>query len=97
MTAFDDLVRAIVRDELAKAKPANDGDEHVTVAQYAARYAISERTVRDAIRDNRLPSIRIGRAVRVPPHVRIAARAAPSANPTADRARLRLLRGARVG
>jgi excisionase family DNA binding protein len=81
------MIRAIVRDELAKAKPpANDG-EHLTVAAYAARLSISERTVRDAIRDGRLDHARIGRAVRIPAGAKIA----PRVDAVTQRARLALL------
>jgi excisionase family DNA binding protein len=68
---IEDLIRAVVREELAKAKPANDSNEHLTVATYAARLSISERTVRDAIRESRLEHVRIGRSVRIPAGAKI--------------------------
>jgi excisionase family DNA binding protein len=81
-----ELVRQVVREELAQARPANDGD-HLTVAAYAARLSISERTVRDAIREGRLEHARIGRAVRIP----AAAKIAPRVDAATQRARLALL------
>lgn len=81
------FVASVVRDELAKAKPANDA--HLTVAQYAQRYSISERTVRDAIRDRRLEHVRIGRSVRVPASAQIA----PRIDEVTQRARLMLMKG----
>lgn len=87
------FIAAAVRDELARIKPANDVD-HLTVAAYARRYSISERTVRDAIRDARLEHVRIGRSVRVVANAEIRTRRSGS-NAT-QRARMRLLRGGRV-
>lgn len=58
------IIREVVREELAAAKPAEP--EHVTVASYAARHSMGVSTVRQAIREHRLPSIKIGRAVRIP-------------------------------
>lgn len=80
------FIAAAVRDELAKARPANDVD-HLTVAAYARRYSISERTVRDAIRDQRLEHVRIGRSVRIPAQAQISARV----DVVTGRARLKLL------
>jgi excisionase family DNA binding protein len=57
------LIREVVRQELDHRAPDRD---HLTVAEYADRYSVSPTTVRAAIRDGRLPAIRIGRAVRVP-------------------------------
>lgn len=87
MTDIETIVRQIVRDELAKAKPANDEPGHLTVAAYAARLSISERTVRDAIKDGRLEHVRIGRAVRIPAIARIE----PRTDLATKRARLALL------
>lgn len=58
------LIRDIVREELAAAKPAVE-PEHVTVAVYAAKHSLGVSTVRQAIREKRLPATKIGRAVRV--------------------------------
>ncbi len=35
MSDLERIIRALVRDELAKVKPANDTPEHLTVAEYA--------------------------------------------------------------
>lgn len=84
-----ETIRAIVREELAKATPANDGAP-LTVAEYAAHWKVSQSTVRAALRENRLTAIRIGRSVRVSATERIA----PAANDKAtERAMLRLLGG----
>lgn len=87
------LVKAL-RDELASAaaSPAAAEPQYVTVAEYARTRSISERTVREAIRDGRLPSIRFGRAVRIPSSARIERRAAVTDDVT-ERARLVLLGG----
>jgi len=54
--------------ETAGAAPV---PELVTVADYARARSISESTVRAAIRDGRLPAVKIGRAVRVRAHAQI--------------------------
>lgn len=68
MSELEEMIRRIVRDELAKAKPANDDQAPalITVDEYARARSISESTVRIAIREKRLESKRIGRAVRIP-------------------------------
>ncbi len=68
--------------------------EHVTIAAWARSKSISVSTVRAAIRDGRLPSIRIGRAVRVPADAAIAPRA--TAERPAERA-LKILAGGPAG
>lgn len=88
------FVSEIVRDELAKSR-AVEPAAHLTVAEYAFRWSLSETTVRAAVRDGRLAHERIGRAVRIPADARIARRERASGAPR-DRARLRLL-GGRVG
>lgn len=91
MSNIDDHVRAIVRDELAKALAARAAvTEHVTVAEYAKRWSLSTSTVRAAIRDGRLPVKRIGRAVRVDAEAEI------GATKRVDNTRMRLLRGGSV-
>ena len=87
MSDLEQLIRKIVRDELAKAKPANDAaPEYVTALEYARARSISERTVRDAIRDGRLEHVRIGRAVRIPAGATIG----PRVDAVTERARLAL-------
>lgn len=85
---LEDQIRAIVRDELAKAKPP-PAEALVTVAEYARRRAISVSTVRAAVADKRLAVTRIGRAVRIAPTAAIAKRAPESAN---ARAVLKMMR-----
>jgi excisionase family DNA binding protein len=67
MTTFEqslvDLVRRVVREELASERPSRA--ELVTVQAFAAAHSISASTVRAAIRDGRLPAVKVGRAVRV--------------------------------
>lgn len=75
MSALEDQIRSIVRDELARSKPANDAARLVTVAAYAAARSISPSTVRAAIRRGQLESLQIGRAVRVRADREIAVRA----------------------
>lgn len=84
MTDIEQTLRAIVRDELAKARAE---DQHITIAEYAKRWNISPSTVRAAIRDGRLAADRIGRAVRIAANAKIAGR---SPRDPAERARLKL-------
>jgi excisionase family DNA binding protein len=86
---LEQLIRAIVRDEIGKT-PANDTEpERVTVDEYARRWSLSPSTVRQAIRDKRLEVFRIGRAIRIAADAKIAKRAG-TAN---ERAVLQLMRG----
>jgi excisionase family DNA binding protein len=59
-----DLVREVVREELAKRQTPS-GPELITAAEFARRRSISKSTVRAAIREGRLEVTRIGRAVRI--------------------------------
>jgi excisionase family DNA binding protein len=89
--ALRPIVAKLVADELAKQKPvANDG-ECLTVSEFARRLSVSERTVRDAIKEGRLEHQRIGRAVRIP----TAAKIEPRIDKVTERARLVLLGGKR--
>jgi len=91
MSDLESLIRSIVRDELAKVKPANDDDrEFVTVAEYARRWSISQSTVRDACREKRLEHERVGRAVRIPAVAKIVRE---KADEVEARARLVLMGG----
>lgn len=92
MSSLEDEIRRIVREELAKMQPANDELEQLTVAEYARRWSLSTSTVRQAIRDERLPVTRIGRAVRVAAGATIG----PPRTTANDRAVLSLMRGGRV-
>lgn len=89
MSELEEMVRRIVRDELAKQKPANDSTEWLTVALYAKRWAISQSTVREAIREGRLEHERVGRAVRIVSTAKIG-QAKGGAN---EEAVLKLMRG----
>jgi excisionase family DNA binding protein len=93
MIDLEQLIADAVARELDRRglKPANDAGDHLTVAQYAARLSISERTVRDAVKDGRLEHVRIGRAVRIPSGSTIG----PRINAVTERARLTLLKGKR--
>lgn len=92
MTPWDVAMRAlvvdVVREVLAEERRA---PTHVTVAAFARRLSVSERTVRDAIREGRLEHVRIGRAVRIPADAKIA----PRIDEVTERARLKLLGGGR--
>lgn len=94
MSDLEQTIRAIVRDELAKAKPSDPAPELVTVDAYAAARSISPSTVRAAIRDGRLPAVKIGRAVRVRMTDEIArpARNENRADAAVERARMRIVR-----
>lgn len=81
------MIVAVVRDELGKSAPTV---EHLTVADYARRWSISPSTVRVAIREGRLPSTRIGRAIRIAAEAKISR---SSTKTSTDRARLRLMGG----
>lgn len=65
-----DEVRAL-RAELAELR-ATRPSRHVSIADYAAARSLSVSAVRAAVRAGRLPSIRAGRAIRVPADVEIA-------------------------
>lgn len=94
MSDLEELIRKIVRDELAKAaKPANDETEQLTVAEYARRWSISTSTVRAAIREGRLEHSRVGRAVRIPAGARIGRSAVDEITRKAD---LLLMRGGKA-
>lgn len=88
---FDDKLRELVREVLREELSKQTGDALITVADYAHRHAISERTVRDAIRDGRLAHERIGRAVRVPANAKIE----PRIDEFTRRARAALIGGRR--
>ena len=68
--AFEALaagIRQVEREASAQHSCEIRGQVHyTTVAGFAKARAISASTVREAIREGRLPAMRIGRAVRVP-------------------------------
>jgi excisionase family DNA binding protein len=77
VTDLESQIRAIAREEaraaLAEVDRAAGGAPtgYITIAEYARRRSISPNTVRAAIRAERLPALRFGRAVRVPADVEI--------------------------
>jgi len=98
-----ELLEAIREDEklrleLAAALVAEPSPALITIAEYARRRSISQSTVRAAIRDGRLPSSRIGRAIRIDTRAEIAepGHVRPRIKRTEDRAARALgLRGGR--
>lgn len=93
MTDLEQAIRRIVREELAKQKPANDVAEHLSVANYAKRWSISPTTVRAAIREGRLEHTRIGKVIRISADAKIGGTKEDEAT---ERARLVLMRGGRL-
>jgi excisionase family DNA binding protein len=82
--SIEDLVRVLVRDEvqreLAKvpALQAPAASPFVSVAAYAKARSISVSTVRNAVREGRLPAMKIGSAVRVKSDAEIGTSVIPS-------------------
>jgi excisionase family DNA binding protein len=52
--------------KVARAEPVPDR-RYITVAQAAARYGVSDMTIRRHVWDGSIPAIRIGRTVRLDP------------------------------
>jgi hypothetical protein len=92
VVSIEDLIRSIVREELAKTQPAANPD-NLTVDGYAAKWRISPSTVRAAIREKRLDVTRIGKAIRIAADARIRSTRGPDAT---TRAQMTLLSGGRV-
>ena len=93
------LLRRLIREEvvaaLRESSSASQPTGLVTVAEYAAARSISVSYVRAAIRDGRLASTKIGRAVRVQANAEIANKATVATDHVtaiADR-RLGIVRG----
>lgn len=92
MTDLEESIRRIVREEVAKAKADQPTQpELVTVAAYCLARSISQSTVRQAIADERIEVVRIGRAVRIPVNAVIRRRG--EVDEITRAARLRLMRG----
>jgi len=88
------LVRDEIRSELAKlpSLQASATAAYVSVAQYAKARSISVSTVRNAIRDGRLPAMKIGAAVRIRADEEIGRPVTPSAPaPTASQIAERII------
>lgn len=94
--AFEAMLERVVRrvmPEVLAATHAVPVDELVTMATFARRRSISESTVRAAIRDGRLPAVKIGRAVRVRADAQIGKPApSSSASTSSDTPRARAAR-----
>jgi excisionase family DNA binding protein len=90
MSEFEHMIRAIVRDELARIVPT-PSVEALTAADYARRWSISVSTVRAAIREGRLASVKIGRSVRIPHDAEIARHVDADDDLAWQRKKLRLL------
>jgi excisionase family DNA binding protein len=90
-----EFIRGIVREELRRAlqeRQQGNAFEHVTLKAYAARRSISVSTVRNAIREGRLPALKIGRAVRVRADAEIGTRHETPATSGKDAAMARALK-----
>jgi len=87
---IEQLVRRVVREELAARASESAPPQYLTVAAFAAARSIGESTVRKAVRDGRLPAIRIGRAVRVQSKAEIGRRARSAPDLAWERAAKRL-------
>ena len=62
---LESMVRAIVRDELAKTKPANEQHEYLSVAEAAAFARVTPGTIRRWVRAGELTRHEAGARVRV--------------------------------
>lgn len=61
-----DTVREVVREELAKSRPAaTDPDELITTASAALLMKVQPATVRGWVATGRLGAVRVGRTLRV--------------------------------
>lgn len=67
---IETVLRSLVREEVDRALAAKPKEPvaptYVTIAEFANRRAISISTVRQAIREGRLPAKKLDRAVRIP-------------------------------
>lgn len=82
-----DIVRSELRGEIDRALAERvEPPTYVSAAEYAMARSISISTVRNAIRDGRLPAIKVGAAIRVPARAEIGRPVAPDVtrpvNPT---------------
>lgn len=65
MSTIEQLIRTIVRDELAKVTPANDTAEYLSTSQAAAYASVSQGTIRRWIRAGELTRFTAGSQLRV--------------------------------
>jgi len=63
--SIEELIRSIVRDELAKTKPANDTTDYLSVAEAAALARVSPGTIRRWVRHGELTRHEAGSRVLV--------------------------------
>lgn len=63
-----------LRAEVAELKRSRSDAAEMSIADYAARHAIGESTVRTAIREGRLAATRHGRSVRIAADAKIVSR-----------------------
>jgi excisionase family DNA binding protein len=63
--AFEDLVRRIVREELAALAPAAPASEYLTPAEAAEIARVSSPTIRRWVTEGRLPGHGTDRALRI--------------------------------
>jgi excisionase family DNA binding protein len=95
--SIEELIRVLVRDELqrelSKTETATKPPaSYVSVSEYAKARSISISTVRNAIRDGRLPAMKIGAAVRIRSDEEIGRPVTPSASaPTASQIAERII------
>ena len=81
---IEELIRVLVRDEvqreLAKVPTLQvpPASPYISVAEYAKARSISVSTVRNAVREGRLPAMKIGTAVRVKSDAEIGTSVIPS-------------------
>jgi excisionase family DNA binding protein len=61
-----EVVRRVVREELAAANLGSAADEAVTLAEAAPRLKVSIRTLQRWIKSGDIHAVKIGGAVRVP-------------------------------
>ena len=95
--SIEELIRALVREELQRelanrATSSKPPETYVSVSAYAKARALSVSTVRNAIRDGRLPAMKIGTAVRIRSDEPIGRPVTPSAPaPTASQIAERII------
>ncbi len=76
------LIRKLVREELhaelAKKPPEKPPASYISIREYAKARSVCVSTVRNAIRDGRLPAMKIGTALRVQSDVEIGTSVIPT-------------------
>lgn len=97
-TLLEEIVRRVVREELANARRADDVGE-LSPEQFAKRIGVSTSTVRAMVKDGRLPAKKVGRLVRIAADATIGEPIRPKSPDatTAPTARARAILGIVVG